>query len=458
MLTFRRILFVQVMNLGTVFLLSDFTFGPNKLPIPILQGTYRDFDPGWFYDTGAKITLAMIGNSLTPHIANTFEPFIYKILFRFCCDRCCKKHLRKKSNSEGPPPKEDDKSQKEGGSSVEYEGGPGGYGSEDDKQESRSGEFEDVENEEGEEVSASEPVAAATPEQADDPETLDPPPAEATAATATAAPEPTGDALADDDVETRHIFQDDLNRAYTGSRPRVWYLYAWYFTNLFMYLLYGGGLPIMYPLGAVFFASSYIIYKWLFFYWYRTAHGFNDDVALYTIGIMKWAVFGHLAMSLLIYTNKRVLSPAVYTPDDHFRPRSGGASAFLRRRFGRPQPFFVAAVIAIVIICYLFWRTIIFTTISMLHRRKKRSKRQSQEAEEAENADVEAQKFKSSGLDDHSDDFFKELSIASLKNHYVRANKEYEMFRTMLNALSYDEALLSEDQAKFFKRRLKARI
>ena len=163
MLTFRRILFVQVMNLGTVFLLSDFTLGPNKLPIPILQGTYRVFDPGWFYDTGAKITLAMIGNSVTPHIANTFEPFLYKIFARFCCDRCCKKHLRKSSNVQGPEeeeattPVDEEETQKEGGSDLEYEGGPGGYGSEGDGQGSRSGEFDE---DEGDEASDSEPAVA----------------------------------------------------------------------------------------------------------------------------------------------------------------------------------------------------------------------------------------------------------------------------------------------------------
>ena len=40
----------------------------------------------------------------------------------------------------------------------------------------------------------------------------------------------------------------------------------------------------------------------------------------------------------------------------------------------------------------------------------------------------------------------------------MRANKEYEQFRTMINALSYDESMLSEEQAKFLKKQLKTRI
>ena len=46
----------------------------------------------------------------------------------------------------------------------------------------------------------------------------------------------------------------------------------------------------------------------------------------------------------------------------------------------------------------------------------------------------------------------------NLKNHYLRVNKEYEQFRTMANALSYDDELLSEEQCKFLKKSLKERI
>jgi len=59
---------------------------------------------------------------------------------------------------------------------------------------------------------------------------------------------------------------------------------------------------------------------------------------------------------------------------------------------------------------------------------------------------------------DSSDDIYREMSIECLKDHYVRANKEFERFRTMVNALSYDEEKLNEDQAKFLKRALKGRI
>ena len=61
-------------------------------------------------------------------------------------------------------------------------------------------------------------------------------------------------------------------------------------------------------------------------------------------------------------------------------------------------------------------------------------------------------------IEDHSDDFYRELNIKSLRNHYVRASKEYEQLRTMLNALSYDQEVLTEEQAIFLKKSFKQRI
>lgn len=77
---------------------------------------------------------------------------------------------------------------------------------------------------------------------------------------------------------------------------------------------------------------------------------------------------------------------------------------------------------------------------------------------------VSYRKNKSLGYDDdtdrldHSDDVYKELSIKWLKNLYVRANKDWEIFRTMLNSLSYDQEKLTDDAALFFKQKLKTRL
>ena len=113
--TFKRIVLVQFLNLGAVFLLTEFTLGyaEDEFPLPILRGRYRDFDTDWFQAVAAKVTLAMISNSVAPHAGKAAEPFVQKLIIRWFLDRCCKKHLRKISNIE-----EDDAAEeapKEGG-------------------------------------------------------------------------------------------------------------------------------------------------------------------------------------------------------------------------------------------------------------------------------------------------------------------------------------------------------
>lgn len=60
--------------------------------------------------------------------------------------------------------------------------------------------------------------------------------------------------------------------------------------------------------------------------------------------------------------------------------------------------------------------------------------------------------------EDNSDNIYAEIKIRFLRDFYVRSQKEFELFRTMMNAVSYDQGVLNDVQAKFFKRCLKQRI
>ena len=76
------------------------------------------------------------------------------------------------------------------------------------------------------------------------------------------------------------------------------------------------------------------------------------------------------------------------------------------------------------------------------------------EDEEVGNLDMEAQQFRAAVQEDSSNDIYKEMTIRGLKSIYIRSNKEYELFRTMVNALSYDQEKLSDEYAKYFKKKL----
>ena len=85
-----------------MLLIADFNLGASareEMSIPILVGKYRDFDTKWYYDIGAKISMAMVSNSIAPFAGKVFQPLIMASL-RCVLDRDFKKHLRKRTNIE----------------------------------------------------------------------------------------------------------------------------------------------------------------------------------------------------------------------------------------------------------------------------------------------------------------------------------------------------------------------
>jgi hypothetical protein len=88
-----------------------------------------------------------------------------------------------------------------------------------------------------------------------------------------------------------------------------------------IYYLYGSGMPLMYIFGVIFFTTNYLVYKFTFFYWNQTAFGWDEELSLAAINLVKWAVLSHLIMALFMFSNKRLMTPAGYTPSDYYKPK-----------------------------------------------------------------------------------------------------------------------------------------
>jgi len=339
-------------------------------------GKHQDFDTGWYYDIGAKITMAMISNSIAPVIGPTVEPLVKKLL-RHILDRCFKKHLLKLNNLENPPPKEGEEVKQDDQEPAE----------DLDKEAEDGAEEQNEGGDEGEEKKEEEIPG-------------------------------------DDECETKILFQDDLNRFYTGEPVKIWYLYAWLFTNIMIYYLYSSGMPLMYLFGIIFFTVNYLAYKFLFFYWNQKAFGWDAELSLSTLSLLKWAVLAHLLMALFMFSNKRLMTPEGYTPADYYKVKGENAGRFFKRRFDNTQTIFVLTTMIIFIAIYLFWRTIVKGILFVLDIKKAR--KNIEEDDDAGGGDEEAQIFKAMIMEDSSDDIYREMTIECLKDHYVRANKEFE--------------------------------
>lgn len=147
-------------------------------------------------------------------------------------------------------------------------------------------------------------------------------------------------------------------------------------------------MPLLYIFAFLFFSTSYLNYKYLFFSWNLTADMFNEDMPIRSIALIKWALLLHLSMTLFMYSNKKLMTPSDYTPEEHYAPKQEAASRFFSRRFDNSQTMFVAVTGIVFVAIYLFWRTL-WTAMKFVLGMKKKKK----EFEEEEDAggDEEAQ-------------------------------------------------------------------
>ena len=77
--------------------------------------------------------------------------------------------------------------------------------------------------------------------------------------------------------------------------------YSGMLTILAVTLLYSGGLPIMYPTGAVFFFITYWMDKCLLFKCYRKPIKFDIYMARHTLFYFKFILLAHIGGFLLMY-------------------------------------------------------------------------------------------------------------------------------------------------------------
>jgi hypothetical protein len=122
----------------------------------------------------------------------------------------------------------------------------------------------------------------------------------------------------------------------------------------------------MYILGVIFFTVNYNIYKFCFFYWNQTAFGWDADLSLAAVSMIKWAILIHLVMALFMFSNKRLMTPKGYGPADFYKPKGENAGRFFKRRFDNSQTIFVLVTILVFVAVYLFWRTIIKSILWVL--------------------------------------------------------------------------------------------
>ena len=119
----------------------------------------------------------------------------------------------------------------------------------------------------------------------------------------------------------------------------------------------------MYILGTLHFILAYLSYKYLIVDFNQKSYGFDEEIPLYSVRMMKFAVLFHLLLNTFMFTNKRVLTSAEYDRDIHYRPLGGKP---LGDRFDNFPAFTVLMVTIITIVLYLIYMSVVSTIIRMV--------------------------------------------------------------------------------------------
>ena len=124
--------------------------------------------------------------------------------------------------------------------------------------------------------------------------------------------------------------------------------------------MYSSGLPILYPIACLFYTLAYWVYKTLLLKYYQRTSKFNERLALYSVGYVKYGLLFHMVVGGLMYTNSNIMSTS-----NADRLESAASwlrvtgHAFLAKRFSSLHAQLYMGLLTVLVLAYLLKRFIV---------------------------------------------------------------------------------------------------
>jgi len=106
---------------------------------------------------------------------------------------------------------------------------------------------------------------------------------------------------------TKSLSQSDYEDTNTGLEFLMDFKYAAMLTVLYITMLYGSGIPILYVVAAAFYFSSYWVDKFLLFRYFKRPLMMDQFLAKNTLSWFKYALVLHIIGGMLMYSNSAIL-------------------------------------------------------------------------------------------------------------------------------------------------------
>jgi hypothetical protein len=141
------------------------------------------------------------------------------------------------------------------------------------------------------------------------------------------------------------------------------YKYSIMLNIVFVTMLYGAGMPIMFPISFVSLLCLYIVEKFLLYYGYREPPNFDDELNNRVMSHLKYAPLFFLASSYWMLSNRQLFSNDTLIPkmrkNESYDPGHYFTSAFKiwsRDNISEDGPAFVLFVAFFLYLLFLFSR------------------------------------------------------------------------------------------------------
>lgn len=248
----------------------------------------------------------------------------------------------------------------------------------------------------------------------------------------------------DDQCNTTKELQSELQALYTGPQISSHYVYAQLFTNLWSCLMYSSGLPILYPVACVFYFVLYWLYKGLLLKYYQRTSRFNEQLAIASVGYIKFGILFHLVLGAFMYSNSRILSAsqeaAVYDVSGYVL--EGSALSYYRDRFRSTHAQLYFAVGVVLLLLYIFQSVIIKIVLKYLCKCLSCDccRRHAQDF---------AVKDSRRNKENFSEDILLEFEISNLTELYKRSIRDLNAYEDLLTTANFGKMLTPAHAAAF---------
>lgn len=139
-------------------------------------------------------------------------------------------------------------------------------------------------------------------------------------------------------------------------------------TVMFVTMLYGSGMPILYLIAAISYGSQYWVDKYLIFYWHRKPERLDSYLAKNAVMQYKYAALLHFIGGILMLTNSAILPSADAGKIKFAVKVQGYVKRYSRGLIQTINSSVYVAILVSIVVMFILWRLFFVNIMHFLNK------------------------------------------------------------------------------------------